>query len=189
MIGCRPPISSRLRFAVVRAVADGCTTRSPKSLARDEFILGWKAMNAMPTLVAALATVFFGAAVSAGMQGTGRFDIGKLEYEAKCMVCHGTSGKGDGSYSPLLTKRAADLTTLKKSNDGVFPVQRVMASIDGGDAVKAHRAREMPFWGSVYSSETAEAAEYFRDVPYTQEDYVRSRMLALATYLGQLQAN
>lgn len=143
-------------------------------------------MNAMPTLVVALATIFFAAAVPAQTQAKGRFDRGKLEYEAKCMVCHGPLGKGDGSYSQLLKKAATDLTSLKKNNGGVFPVQRVMASIDGGD-IKAHGERDMPIWGSVYGRETMEAAEYYGDVPYTQQAYVRSRLLALVDYLDRLQ--
>lgn len=152
-------------------------------------------MKAMPTLVAAAATLFFGVSLSAQAQaqpqtqaqGTGRFDTGKLEYEAKCMVCHGRLGKGDGPYSQLLKKPATDLTRLKASNGGVFPVQRVMASIDGSELIKAHGEREMPIWGSVYASEKLEAAEYFRDVPYTQQTYVRSRLLALVDYLDRLQ--
>lgn len=142
----------------------------------------------------AIAKVCLGAAIIMGVtgiaqaQGKVKFDIGKREYEAKCAVCHGYKGKGDGSYAELLKKPASDLTVLKKNNGGVFPFDRVYSVIDGRDMVKAHGDRDMPVWGRDYSAETTRAGEYYLDVPYDMEMYVRSRILALIDYLNRLQA-
>jgi len=43
----------------------------------------------------------------------------------------------------------------------------------------------MPIWGQQYS---VKAAEYYIDVPYNQEAYVRGRILSLVEYLNRLQA-
>ncbi len=144
-------------------------------------------MNIMRTLVVALTTISFSAIGIAQTQSGGKLDIGKREYESKCMVCHGPVGKGDGSYGELLKKPASDLTILKKNNGGVFPVDRISAVIDGRQYVKEHGGREMPIWGKQYRADTVVAAEYFVDVPYDQEMFVRARTLALVDYLNRLQ--
>lgn len=144
-------------------------------------------MNVMPIIAVALTMVSFCATGIAQTQGKAKLDIGKREYESKCMVCHGPVGKGDGSYSELLKKPASDLTTLKKHNGGVFPVERISAVIDGREYVKEHGGREMPIWGKQYSKETVAAAEYYVDIPYDLEMFVRARTLALIDYLNRLQ--
>lgn len=112
-------------------------------------------------------------------------DLGKLEYEANCQVCHAANGKGGGSYAELLKTKVPDLTTLAKANNGVFPTMRVYEVIDGRKAVKAHGTREMPIWGRAYATK---AAGYYVDVPYDQEAFVRGRILALIDYLNRMQA-
>ena len=57
-------------------------------------------------------------------------DIGKMEYQASCASCHGTDGKGTGPVAPSLAKKPADLTTLAKQNNGVFPFERIYETID-----------------------------------------------------------
>lgn len=141
----------------------------------------------MKRTIIAWAVVSLIATGLAQAQGTGRHDIGKREYMSNCVVCHGASGKGDGSYSDLLKKPASNLTLLKKSNGGVFPFERVYAVIDGRNVVKGHGERDMPVWGLDYSAATGKAAEYYVDVPYDTEMYVRSRILALIDYLDRLQ--
>lgn len=138
--------------------------------------------------IAVMIAAAFGAIGMAQAQGKVKYDIGKREYESKCVVCHGYGGKGDGSYAELLKKPASDLTVLKKNNGGVFPFDRVYAVIDGREAVKGHGDRDMPVWGKTYSTETVKAGEYYMDVPYDSEMYVRSRILALIDYLNRLQA-
>lgn len=112
-------------------------------------------------------------------------DLGKTQYERNCAVCHGAVGKGDGSFGELLKKAVPDITTLSKKNGGVFPFARVVESIDGTQVVTAHGSRDMPVWGQEYR---LKAAEYYLDVPYDEQAFVRSRILALVEYVYRLQA-
>lgn len=114
-------------------------------------------------------------------------DLGKAEYMNKCAVCHGQSAKGDGGVADVLKKAPTDLTILSKKNGGVFPFDRIYAVIDGREIVIGHGDRDMPIWGSSYKVEKGEAAEYYFDVPYNMEMYVRARILALIDYLSRIQ--
>jgi mono/diheme cytochrome c family protein len=116
-----------------------------------------------------------------------KVDLGKREYDANCAVCHGQKGRGDGPYGPMMGKGeigAADITTLAQRNKGVFPFARVYEVIDGTQAVKSHGPREMPIWGNDYK---IKGAEYYMEIPYDPEVYVRSRILALVEYVYRLQ--
>ena len=130
-------------------------------------------------VVAAAAGVFAGSAVSAE-----RLDIGKREYEANCVACHGVTGKGDGPFNEFLRVKTPDLTTLTRNNGGLFPVNRVLEIIDGRTLVKGHGTREMPIWGDVYN---AQAVPQFDDYPYNAALFVWARTLALVDYLNRLQ--
>lgn len=136
--------------------------------------------TAMRRLVAVALTLSAAAAMAQPAQQ--RVDIGKREYDNNCAVCHGRDGKGGGSYAELLKRSPPDLTALSKRNGGVFPMARVYEVIEG--AGPGHGGRDMPIWGQDYS---VKAAEYFIDVPYDREAYIRSRILALAEYLNRLQ--
>ena len=114
----------------------------------------------------------------------GKVDVGKREYDANCAVCHGLQGKGDGPLAGLIQQRASNLTVLAKQNGGVFPISRVYEYIEGEKTTKAHGTRDMPIWGREYQ---IKAAEYYYDVPYDAESYVRARILALAEYINRLQ--
>lgn len=144
-------------------------------------------MRTFTKSVVVVAMTAMAAFSMAQTKAPGKFDTGKREYDAKCVVCHGHSGKGDGSYGELLKRPASDLTTLKKLNGGVFPVERVYAVIDGREVVKGHGERDMPIWGNDYAKDTVKAAEYYADVPYDMEAFVRARILALIDYLNRLQ--
>jgi mono/diheme cytochrome c family protein len=126
-------------------------------------------------------------AISVTVAGEETVDIGRNEYRNKCAICHGQSGKGDGSAVDFLKVAPSDLTTLSKQSGGVFPVDRVIAIIDGRQVVKGHGTRDMPIWGNDYRREKVEAAEYFFDAPYNMEMYARARILALIDYLNRIQ--
>jgi mono/diheme cytochrome c family protein len=113
-----------------------------------------------------------------------KVDFGKREFEANCAACHGVGGKGNGPITDLLKKAPPDLPLLARRNGGVFPMARVYEVIEGAD-VPAHGGRDMPVWGRDYR---VKAAEYYIDVPYDSEAYVRARILALAEYLNRMQA-
>jgi mono/diheme cytochrome c family protein len=112
-------------------------------------------------------------------------DFGKAEYYAKCAVCHGLSGKGEGSFGEVLKVSMPDLTTIAKRNGGVFPLDRVKMAIDGRATPRAHGTSEMPIWGTRYS---VEAAPRYDDFRYDSEAYVQVRVLALVDYLYRMQA-
>ena len=118
-------------------------------------------------------------------QTPAKFDLGKREYDSKCAVCHGSTGKGDGPYAELLNTKISDLTTIAQRNHGVFPFPWVQEVIDGRQSFKAHGPREMPIWGLDY---LAKAGESNMDFPYEAEAYVRTRILALTEYVYRLQA-
>lgn len=109
-------------------------------------------------------------------------DMGKREYDSNCASCHGTDGKGNGPYVELLKKSPPDLTTLAKRNGGVFPVTAAYAVIEGGG--RGHGSSDMPVWGQDYK---VQAGEYYVDVPYNPEVFVRTRILSLIEYLNRIQ--
>jgi mono/diheme cytochrome c family protein len=129
------------------------------------------------------ATMLFGPGIGFTAEKVEKMDIGKQEYDSKCAVCHGTTGKGDGPYREFISK-IPDLTVLSKNNKGVFPIDRVYQIIDGRMQIKAHGTRDMPIWGREYSMA---AAERYRDIDYDQEAYIRSHILSLIDYLYRIQ--
>ena len=78
---------------------------------------------------------------------------GKQYFAKYCASCHGIEGKGNGPISRDLNTKPADLTVIKKNNGGIFPLNDVMATIDGRRFVRAHGDREMPVWGEIFYEE------------------------------------
>jgi mono/diheme cytochrome c family protein len=136
-------------------------------------------LTAMASASMVALTLFHGAASAQ----TARVDLGKREFESNCASCHGANGKGGGYAVEWLRKSPTDLTTLSKRNAGVFPVSRMYEMIEGAN-VPSHGARDMPVWGMDYR---IQAGEYYADVPYDPEAYVRGRILALIEYINRLQ--
>ena len=79
---------------------------------------------------------------------------GKQMYLQYCSSCHGKDGKGDGTVSRDLKVRVPDLTGLAKKTKGVYPLDNVMATIDGRRLVRGHGDRNMPVWGESFHSES-----------------------------------
>lgn len=145
-------------------------------------------MRAVKLASAILALTIIGApaiVANSAEPAPAKYDLGKREYDAKCAVCHGVTGKGDGPFKGVLNTRIADLTTLSQRNNGMFPFLWVQEVIDGRQTFRAHGPREMPIWGLDY---LAKARESYMDVPYDAEAYVRTRILALTEYIYRLQA-
>ena len=113
--------------------------------------------------------------------------LGKTEYQTRCAMCHGVSGKGDGWMADNLLQRPPSLTQLKKNNGGVFPLAKVTDVIHGKKLVKLHGPREMPVWGDVYREEQEWASMARNGQPSSDERIVRAKVRALAGYLAQLQ--
>jgi mono/diheme cytochrome c family protein len=135
--------------------------------------------------VALIGVVTLGTSGGAWAQGQERkVDLGKREFESNCASCHGMKAKGDGPYTPFLTRKPSDLTGLSKANDGVFPYQRVYQIIDGRIEVAAHGKRDMPVWGTDY---LVQAGAFYMEVPYDPEAFVRARIVALIDYVHRLQ--
>src|SRR5690348_2786361 len=97
-------------------------------------------------------------------------------FKEYCAVCHGSDAKGSGPAADALKKRPADLTQLARKNNGAFPELHVMNFIKGQDVVASHGSRDMPIWGSIFSSMSS------------NQDLVQVRTYALVKYLEELQA-
>lgn len=111
---------------------------------------------------------------------------GESEYMNSCAACHGPDGTGGGPMAGYLTGALPDLTQLSASNDGVFPVTKVYATIDGTMEAGPHGSREMPVWGNRYKTRGMDSAN--PDFRAEEADvYARFRILALTEYLAGLQ--
>jgi len=137
-----------------------------------------------PRVSIAIAAMLALSGISSATLAADKVGVGKLEYQSNCASCHGNDGKG-GAYVDFLKVTPPDLTQLSKKNGGVFPLERVYGVIDGRQEVKAHGPRDMPIWGRDYQ---IKAGEYYVDVGYDPEAYVRGRILALIDYLNRMQA-
>jgi mono/diheme cytochrome c family protein len=137
-------------------------------------------MRRHPSLsTALLAVACIGISAAASAQHA---TIGAIEFRMSCAVCHGEHARGDGPLAKLLTVKTADLTQLAKRNNGQFPLERVVETIDGRTAVSGHGTREMPVWGTRYEAEVGR--EYG---PYGSETVVKTRILELVHYLQSIQ--
>jgi len=80
---------------------------------------------------------------------------GKEMYHSYCASCHGVDGTGNGPAAPALKKAPTNLTQLAQKNGGKFPTDRIQASLkDNYDA--PHGSKDMPVWGPLFSSVSAE---------------------------------
>src|SRR5215472_2914404 len=141
----------------------------------------------IPQTLILLVALMFGLSALAFAQDTGK-TIKKVNakptatlngvdlFKEYCAVCHGNDAKGAGPAADALKKRPADLTQLARKNNGEFPELHVMNFIKGQDVVASHGSRDMPIWGSIFSSMSS------------NQDLVQVRTYALVKYLETMQA-
>lgn len=101
---------------------------------------------------------------------------GEEMFSEYCAVCHGKDAKGDGPAASALKKAPANLTTLSARNGGKFPELKVANVIHGDPDSPSHGSRDMPIWGTLFSSLNASS-------PGT----VQLRISNLTTYIKSLQ--
>jgi len=128
-------------------------------------------------------TILFAAGAAAAQQAA--FDPGKQEFSNNCASCHGTDGKGNGPLGEWLRKSPPDLTQLAKRNQGVLPINRLYAVIDGA-GVPSHGSRDMPVWGREYRIDDAQQLREARG-QYDSAELVRARILVLLEFISRIQ--
>ncbi|WP_425092062.1 c-type cytochrome [Tropicimonas sp. S265A] len=79
-------------------------------------------------------------------------EVGRQVFRDYCVTCHGMEGRGDGPMTQVLTIQPPDITRLSADNDGVFPISRVVAQIDGRVPVLGHGG-PMPIFGPVFEGQ------------------------------------
>lgn len=105
---------------------------------------------------------------------------GEHEYTVACAGCHGESAMGDGPLAGLLNISTPSLLDLTRANEGDFPFEAVLTTIDGRDGVRAHGSI-MPVWGERFRvSATSQRGE-------TADMVARGRILSLVYYLQSIQ--
>ena len=106
---------------------------------------------------------------------------GRVTYRIYCTSCHGAKGQGDGKLAGFLSYPPADLTTLARdSADGSFPTDLVQAVVDGRKQLPGHGAGDMPAWGTVFQTLTAEGEDAEQDA--------QRRIRELVAFLETIQA-
>ncbi len=133
----------------------------------------------MSGIVWVLLTMFSGAPLFAAVGVSAAEVAGEALYLKYCGSCHGADGKGRGPVSSDLKVKVPDLTTLAKNNKGVYPVPRVMSSIDGTRKVRGHGDPAMPVWGEVFKEE-------LKGEKYSELTTLRKTQ-AIADYIAKLQ--
>lgn len=78
--------------------------------------------------------------------------VGRVTFQRYCASCHGEKADGTGPVAKMLKIPPTDLRQLSIENDGVFPAERVLATIDGREEVRGHGNRDMPVWGEVFQT-------------------------------------
>jgi mono/diheme cytochrome c family protein len=77
---------------------------------------------------------------------------GEQMYQAYCSACHGKDGRGTGPAARALNTPPADLTVLAQRNQGRFREVHVYNKILGHPPGPGRDTKEMPMWGSLFSS-------------------------------------
>jgi len=96
-------------------------------------------------------------------------------YKEFCAVCHGIDGKGSGPAASALKVTPTDLTQFSRRNGNRYNDLKMRGIINNTDAVGAHGTTEMPIWGDIFKSISANAT------------FGQMRVDALVKYLQSMQ--
>lgn len=96
-------------------------------------------------------------------------------YKEFCAVCHGTDGKGNGPAASALKVNPTDLTQISRRNSNKFNELKMRSVLAGGEDISAHGTPDMPIWGDVLKSISANPA------------FGQMRVDALVKYLQSIQ--
>ena len=135
----------------------------------------WRPRLSAVLLVLSAAVPFVAAA--------GDAQPGRQLYLRYCSACHGPEAKGDGLAGTVMQPHPADLTRLASRNNGEFPMERVVRTIDGREALRAHGEPVMPVWGEVLSDGHGDKGEQRPAI----ERRVQGRIFSIAEYLRTIQ--
>jgi len=103
-------------------------------------------------LALALLPMIAGSGAWAQDAGVGDAEEGLAIYAAFCATCHGPTAEGTGPTAEIMTIQPPNLTRLSATNEGVFPLARVVSRIDGRDPLVAHGS-PMPLFGPFFEGE------------------------------------
>ncbi len=109
-------------------------------------------------------------------------ETGSELYRHYCATCHGIDAKGQGPMAGVLIIQPTDLTTLNDA-DGVFPLMRVIARIDGRDPLVSHGS-PMPVYGPYFDGQDTAIK-----TPEGQPILTSQPIVDLVEYLKTLQEN
>jgi mono/diheme cytochrome c family protein len=129
-----------------------------------------------------VAVIVFG--LAAPLVGVAEDGGGKALYLRYCSACHGPEAKGDGVAGSLMRPTPADLTRLAARHGGEFPMELVVSTIDGRQAMRAHGEPTMPVWGEVLGEELGSKEKQRPAI----ERRVHGRIFSIAEYLRTIQA-
>lgn len=102
------------------------------------------------------------------------------DFNALCVDCHGTDGRGNGPAAAGMVPAPVDLTRVAANNSGVFPRLQVMGHIYGFTPGRSESP--MPEFGDLLDGRT---------IPYDAGDGVLTptpvRLVALMEYVEAMQ--
>lgn len=134
----------------------------------------------MRNSILASAAILLGAAIANSAAAADH--AGEELYTEACATCHGAAGMGEGPMAEFMSTNVPNLTLLSQENDGVYPMLKVIQTVDGRTGIRGHGS-EMPVWGNQFKAESVGDAGI-----YGAEVIVRGKMLSLALYVQSLQA-
>ena len=100
---------------------------------------------------------------------------GEQLYKEFCAVCHGVDAKGSGPAAAALKVTPSDLTQFARQNGSKYNELRMRGIIANTDAVGAHGTGDMPIWGDIFKSISA------------NENFGKMRVDALVKYVQTIQ--